>query len=437
MGSIEKFKKGESFIKGVFAAGLISITMISCNSDDDVNIQYADENLNKVSFELDADMLSMGVISRAVTPIYNAGGFSIYAFKQESNGVGYSFSQMLHLTNARYISETKTFTGDAYLEAGNYKFIPAYGLNSNQNVSLALTRSDLLSDEITLRHAASGSNGNNLPEIFLPDEYEYNYRVANVQSYDMDALGRLTESVKLRITRAVGRVDVMFIKATKNGNTYTEVQTTEGQNVFGNKGLNKMELRFSGLSQQMNLLGMEKSGKFNAAIDIQNLGSSGNAMTIGTRQGASLIGTDDYIRFDAIQPEDIIYGAAHVTGTYLIPNEDNNPTTGVQVYIESAGGTNRTINITNDNDNIIPLARNKVTLIKIYILDGGGGTVDPPVDPPGPVDPPIDPPGPVDPPVDPPGPPSVYEADIKVEVEFVDWYESNHVEEEIDLSSLD
>lgn len=420
MESLKKIEQSERFVRGVVAAGLISLTMMSCESDDE-STQYADENLAKISFELDADMLGMGVISRAVTPIYNAGGFSIYAFKQDGNGEDYRFSQMLNLSNARYIPSTQTYTGDAYLETGNYKFIPAYGLNSSQNDSLGLTRSDILSDELTLRHSASGNNGNNLPEIFLPDDYEYDYRVANVQSYEMDALERLTESVKLKITRAVARVDVMFIKATKHGNTYTEIQTAQGQDVFGNRGLDKMELRFNSLNQQMNLLGIERPALFNASIDVQNLGSSGNAITIGSRQGASLIGTDGYIRFDGVEADDIIYGAAHIFGTYLIPNKDEEPTAGVQVYVESANGTNkRTINITNDNNNLIPLVRNKVTLIKIYILDGGGSTD------------PVDLPGPVDPPVDPPTPPSVYDADIAVKVEFVDWYESNHVDVEID-----
>ena len=442
MKQMESLKKNRKIrnAKGVFVVGIISLGIMSCNSDDDLDTPFVETTQTNVSFELDASMLDTGVSSRALTPVYNANGFSIYAFKQENNTGEYKFAQMLNLSNAKYIPDTKTYTGNASLEAGNYKFIPAYGINQSSNISLPINFSQPLTDEIVLAHSLSGSNGNNLPEIFLPAESEHNYRVENIRSFNMDINGRLNESVRLQIERAVARVDVMFIKAIKNGNTYTEVQTTQGQDIFGNQGLDKMELRFTNLNQRMNLLGLKQSSPFNGTIDVQHLGGNGQAITIGSRAGASLIGTDNYLRFDDIHSDDIIYGAAHVFGSYLIPNNDEVPTTGLQVYIETAKGTkSRTINITNDNDNLLPLARNKVTLVKIYILTGnGGGTdpTDPPVDPPGPVDPPIDPPGPVDPPVnppvDPPGPPDVYNADIEVKVEFVDWYDSNYLEEEID-----
>jgi len=427
MKSFEKIKRIKSFI-GVFVAGILSLIMGSC-SDDDLNTQIAKNDLANVSFELDASMLNLGVISRAITPIYNAGGFGIYAFKQGDDG-NFNFSQMLNLSNATYIPETKTLTGNATLEVGNYKFIPSYGINSSQNVSLSIPPLQLLSNELSLTHSPSGDNGNNLPEIFLLEPDGYSNDVNNIQSYNMNVLGELNEPVRLTINRAVSRVDVMFIKATKNGDTYTEVQTAEGQDVFGNQGLDKMELRFTNLNQQMNLLGIKHPGTLNATIDVLNLGSSGEGLTIGSRQGASLIGTEDYIRFDSIQTDDIIYGAAHVFGTYLIPNNDESNTAGLQVYIESANRTrSRTINIVNEDENLIPLVRNKVTLIKIYILENGD---DPnPPEPPGPNPP--EPPGPVPP--EPPGPPpSVYDADITVKVEFVDWYDSNHVSEEVDLT---
>ena len=439
--SMESLKKNGKIknAKSVFVAGIISLGIISCSSDDDLGTPLVETTSTQIKFELDAGILSTGVSSRALTPVYNVDGFSIYAFKREENGEEYKFAQMLNLTNARYIPETKTYTGVATLASGSYKFIPAYGINQSSNVTLPITFSQPLTDEIALTHSLSGSNGNSLPEIFLPDKNEHNYRVGNITSYNMDVLGKQSESVKLRIERAVARVDVMFIKAVKNGNAYTEVKTTQGRDVFGNQGLSKMELRFSNLNQQMNLLGVRQAGAFNATMDVEYLGNSGQAITIGSRDGASLIGTEDYLSFDAVQPDDIIYGAAHVFGSYLIPNENEAPTAGLQVYIETANGAvARTINITNDNDNLLPLVRNKVTLVKIYILDKGGtGPIDPPpVDPPGPVnppvDPPINPPGPVDPPVDPPGPPDVFNADIEVKVEFVDWYDSNYLEEEID-----
>ncbi len=404
---------------GFLITGILAFLTLSCNNDDDVSTDDVNKEYATVSFELDASELNMGVISRAISPSYDAGGFSIYAFKQAENGVDYEFAQTLNLAGATYIPETKTLLANATLEVGTYKFLPAYGLISNPNIAVPFSGNQRLSDEISLQHAPSQTYGNNLSEIFLyHPQMNYN-RMEDIPAYTMNTVGNLNQSVRLRISRAVARVDVMFIRAVKNGNSYTEVPTANGQDVFGNQGLGKLELRFDNLNQSMNLLGISQPGTFDATMDVQNLGIDGDAVTIGTRQSASIIGTPDYIRFDSIRTDDIIYGAAHVFGSYLIPNNDESRTVSLQVYMETANGSrSRAIDISLDNQRLLPLVRNKVTLVKIYILPNEGGGEDP------------NPPVPPVPPV-PPGP-GIFESDVMLEVVIeTDWDLSNSVEQPI------
>ncbi|GEM_PF-190039 len=435
----EKIKNLKNLVK-VFFTGIICSLLISCNGDDDLGTQVEKKDLATVSFEVDASMLNLGVISKTITPFYTSDGFSIYAFKQSENGIDYEFSQMLNLSNAVYIPETKTLTGTATLEVGNYKFIPAYGLKNPQNLTLPIATGRSLSDDLSLVHSPTGNYGNNLPEVFLMTQDGATARMDDIQPYSVNMLGSLNQSVRLTVSRAVSRVDVMFIKAIKNSNnTYTEIQSAP-QDVFGNLGLGKMEMRFTGLNQNMNLLGVKQAGVFNSTINAQNIGLNGDAVTMGTRNGASIIGAEDYFRFDSVQTNDVIRGSAHVFGSYLIPNNDDQRTVGLQLYVEPqnkiTNSRSRTINIALGNERLIPLERNKVTLIKVYVLRDhlfGVDPVDPPgpptIDPPGP--PPIDPPGP--PPVDPPGPEPDPDFAIEIQVIVNDvWDDSNTVDHNLD-----
>lgn len=427
---MKKFMSKNSHKRVGIPALLYSVVILltACNNDDSIIKGLENNNeMTTVQFEINAKNLVNGISSRAITPTYSQEGFSIYAFKQTDDGSDYVFSQMLELSNAVYSTDTKRLTGTASLPTGTYKFIPAYGINTNQNVGIPALTGSALTDELSLSYSPSGADGNNIPEIFLLNNTGYNNSLDNVRAYEMDLTESLNETVSLLLTRAVGRLDVMFIRARKNGSEYIELPYSNGQNIFGGYGLGRMDYILSDVNQNMNLLGLRQPGTTNATINVPNLGANGNAITIGTRPSASIIDDNTYFRFDSIQTDDIIAGSAHVFGSYLIPNNDESRTISMRLYVESADGSrNRTINVTTSNETLLPLARNKVTLVKIYILDNGG-TIDPPtppVDPPGP----IDPPGPVDP------PPSVFDPEVTFEaiIEY-DWEISNEVTDIIDI----
>ncbi len=401
------------------------IGMAACN-DDERNVSIKDaETVIPVSLEI-ASASSAIVETRAYTPSYVANGLKVYAYKLDNNGTDYKFSRSITFPDINYNSLTKTWRGDVMLEAGNYKFIPTYGLNSSDNIALSFLDQPLLNENLGFSYITAPSTGNALPEIFLPIR-----PVEELASFSIDALGKQSQSIKDTIHRAVARVDVMFIKARKEGNIYIEEPYPVGQDIFGQLGLGKMELRFRDIPNRMTLMGQPQNGVINATINAPYL--SQNGVTVGTNDQRTSIGDDDYFRFDSVQTIDIINGSAHVFGTYMLPNPINTKTAGLQLYvapsITNRGGVAKTINIWYDeNDNLIPLEQNKVTLIKVYVLrnDHLFGTDPDPIDP-DPEDP--DPPVPPVPPT-PPGPDPDFAIDVQVVV-IDDWDESNHVTEPI------
>jgi len=396
--------------------------LLSCNQNDDIeSIDLQGGEFTTVNFDINANMLKMSPQSRALTPSYNADGFSIYAYRLADNGVDYEFAQMLTLANPNYSPIMKRLTGGVSLPVGQYKFIPAYGLNSTQNLNIPSLLNRNLTNDLSFSFLPSGIMGNNLPEIFLMDNDTFNNRMEDIRSYEVGLSDELNETVSLQLTRAVGRLDVMFIRARKNGNNYIELAYPQGTDVFGGRGLGKMQFILKNANQNMNFLGVKQPGTLDTTIDVQGLGFNGEAVTIGTSSSASIIGNDDYFRFDSIQTNDIIAGSAHIFGSYMIPNNNADRTVSLQLYIESVdGNTKRTIDVSAASRNILPFERNKVTLVKIYILENNGGIDPPPVIPP------------VNPPVD-PTPSDVYEAAVTFEVELIEeWDDSHYINENID-----
>jgi len=393
-----------------------------CSNEESQLPTKKSEDLPQVKFEFAANMMDPCNNSRAITPVYGVPGFRVYAYKLADNGTDYVFSEIVSFPTLNYSGETKKWTGNAALNVGTYKFIPTYGLNTDQNLSLSSFTNTLFENAPVFSHFPANTNGNTLPEVFLPIRSLTGFR-----SYNVDITGEPNETVSDTISRAMARVDVMFIKATKLGPlNYREETYASGGDVFGNLGLGKMELRFTSLNQRMNLFGVKQDGVLNANIDTQNLGIDGEGVTIGTRNAVSIIGDDDYFRFDSIQGDDIIRGSAHVFGTYLIPNNDGQRTVGLQLYVEPqnkiAKSTSRTINISLGEEELIPLEQNKVTLIKVYVLRDHLFGVDP--DTPEPPEPPV-------PPIDPPPGDKDFDVVIKVVVNN-EWDESNRVNQQVE-----
>lgn len=391
------------------------IGMAACNDEEKVVIDDDGVKLKPVTFEIAAKTISGVVNSRAYTPSYSGENLMIYAFRKDNNGTDFHYDKPLAFRNIEYIPLTKTWRGNVLLGAGDYKFVPTYGLNSGNAVALSLSNGQLLSDNLGFSYQSSP--GYFLPEIFLPLE-----TVVEQPVYSINDLGEQNNTIRDTVHRAVARIDVMFIKARKEGNIYIEEPYSGNGDIFGNLGLGKLELRFNNIPNQMTLMGTPLSGTMNATINAPYL--SDGAVTVGNGD-STIIGKDTYFRFDSVQTRDIIRGSAHVFGTYLLPNPDNNMTATLQLYaapqITNRGGVARTINIyREESNNLIPLEQNKVTLIKVYVLrdDHLFGT-DP--DNPEPPEPPVPPVPPT-----PPGPDDDFDIAIEVIV-LDDWDESHHI----------
>ncbi|MCC8146941.1 MAG: hypothetical protein LIO93_11025 [Bacteroidales bacterium] len=344
----------------VILAGLF---ITACQNDDELTDsqgQLTAGDRTEVTFEVDANIISPeGSVlraSNAITPGYTADGFSIYAFR--NNGTDYVYSETVTLTNPVVAEEGKKLTGKANLLVGDYKFVGAYGLNNapNGTYNLPTWSSQPLTNNLLINYPGT----QNVTELFLQTDVN----ASSLPNYDFT--NGATESVSITLKRAVSRVDVMFISADKNPDgTYTEKPYTGASNIFNDFELQALQLRMRGLNNAMNFFGVNAT---TTQVDQNiNLSNFANSVVVGSGQ-ETIIG-EGYTRFDNVQSADIIQGAAHVFGSYFFPNNDATKTTELDIYISSTNGLERTIPISIDDDHKLPLERNKVTLVKVYVLN--------------------------------------------------------------------
>lgn len=410
-----------------FSAIAALFLMIACSEEEKVIPGNDAEATQTITFEVTGNTASSGVISKAFTPSYPAEKLQIYAYKLDEGRGDYYYSKSFTLSDLHYIPQTKTWRGNAPLEAGTYKFLPTYGLNNNANISLSPLENQSMNSIPGLTYSPSKEDA--FPEIFLPIRPLENFR-----SYQVNAMNQLTETVRDTVSRAVSRVDVMFIKARKEGNTYIEESYATGRDIFGQMGLGRLQFRFGNISNKINLLGQSQAGLINATVEAPYLDQG--AVTVGTSNTSTIIGNKDYFRFDSIQTNDIIQGSAHVFGTYLLPDM-NDPTASLQLYVEPLRKTGvwtaRTINIIPFEEyGHIPFEQNKVTLIKVYVLRGDHLFGVDPDDPNPPTPPDPDDPNPPTPPVPPTPPGPDPDFGIEIEVLVIDeWDESHYVNQPI------
>ncbi len=393
----------------IFFMVFVGLFMASCqNDDDDLNVSVkGSEEKTSVMFELDASAIGYSVSTKAATqfaPVYTKDGFSIYAFRQVVGGTNYVFEKTISLTNLNYSATTKKLTGSDLLPIGVYKFLPAYGLgNQSSLLTIPTWSSPTLSNDFTINY----NGGNGLSEIFLPSTTG---NVEDLTSYEMGLTNATNPTVEASLQRAVSRVDIMFIKAIKStgegGETiYTETAYPDGKDVFGQKTVKTIQLRYKGLNNLMSFFGSNlTTSVFNSNI---NLDLAKGIILKGENPTETTIGKDSYLSYDNISSNDLIYGGAHVFGNYLFPNSNANKTTSLELYIEPEGGLGRTINVSYDDAHKLPIERNKVTIVKIYVVDNSG-------DP------------------DNPTPPTVFDTTVNFEVEIETvWDGSNEVTGEI------
>lgn len=375
---------------------LVGLLMTGCQSDEEQTPTVDSQEQTAVKFELDASAIKYEVANNSglkYTPAYTKNNFSIYAFKKAVGGSDYVYAKTINLANMTYTGNK--LTGTDLLSIGTYKFLAVYGANQTGVLKIPTWKDKKLTDSFVMEYTGTGA----LSEVFVQKEADV---APDSKSYELGLTSATNPTVKATLTRAVSRVDVMFFKGKKENGAYTELAYSAGKDAFGGEDLEKLELRYTGLNKQMDFYGnLVGTAKIPATIDLgtyANLGALDKIVTIGNGT-ATTVGGADYKKYDNIEKADLINGAAHVFGNYVIPNATADKTAGLEIYIKPKEGEARTITLTEK----LPMERNKVTLVKIYVLDNGG-----------------------------PEEPNVFTTNVKFEVEIITaWDGSNEVTGEI------
>lgn len=301
---------------------------------------------------LNPDELAVGnvqIITRAPQsasargPVYSSGEFRILAFKKK--GTDYVYLKDIPVEGMSF--DGTTLDGTVQLPAGDYKFLPSYGLVTAGTYGWPVLTDAVLSDALTIEHKTES----------FPAAFMLNQALADVPSYTVSLDGP-KQTVSSTLRRAVSRVDVLFIRADKDPVTgdYTE---KKGDDVFGPEKLASAQLSYADANKWLGVSGVKGDGLFDVS---HTLADAMGAVTMGTGE-STVVGKDKY-DFENVQASDIISGSAHLKGTYLIPNADATATTGFAMKLTSGEGTVRNISLTDK----IPVERNKATLIRVYVL---------------------------------------------------------------------
>ena len=344
----------------------------SCAKDNNEAAQETVDGKIPVTFSMKTNGL-MTSVTRAPSTTYTADGFRIFAFKQSDDQSQWLFTEELALRNLTFTSTPTggSFSGQAYMDEGTYRFIPTYGLDADDtDITINNFVANAAWDDaspVLIEH-----NTGSMPEIFTLD----------AGTAGFDGLTNLTvaiggaNSYSASISRAQARVDVLIVRATGNQSTYAE--EANATSVFGEKTLETATIQFYGNNTQMNYFGTFVADP-NQAGSIMDYTITGDAVDtdvlIGTAATGATYGTSGYQGYNAVAAADVLQGAAHLYGPFMIPNADATPTQSATLTFTDTEGTIRTLNVTG-----IPLQRNYVTIIKIYLLETGDPSIPIPPD---------------------------------------------------------
>lgn len=338
-----------------FCAAMSLLAVAACSENDDLNPGSdpsgngnANAPLTTVNFELSADAASSGTLTKALpAPVYEKEGFRILAFKKDDTGNtgNYLYKQDVPMDSLEYNAGANTLSGQVQLPIGTYKFISMYGVPESTVMTMPSLSNAVLAGNLVMTHVSNAV----LPSVFLDVN-----ALASVPSYDLGLVSPgNNRTVSSKVNRAVGRVDLLFVRTDADHNPVA------GADVFGPAGVKSIAMNFSQVKNNMDLTGHVTGGSMSHRYDI---GFPTPALTMGT--GTSMkLGEPDYTAYDLVAGDDIITGSAHISGAYLIPESDGTATAGLSMVITPNSGTARTITIVDP----IPLKRNYVTLIKVYV----------------------------------------------------------------------
>lgn len=350
-------------IRNIYLPVALLACLASCSEDDSVNGSAlpGDPETTEVKFEMNAmTATSSAPLSRGITlPTLAKDNFRIMAFKKSPTSQKYLFEQNVPMTGMTL--NNNVLSGTARLPIGEYKFVSTYGLTEGGGFTLPefTPVTTELTNDLNIAHGTVDGTS----VLFLESG-----PLENLHSYALGINPTANEAVNATLSRAVSRVDVLFIQAKKNADgTYTEV--SDSADVFGVTKLANIEMQFTGLNKNVNLVGKKTTtdpgSLFDNNFQVPNLV---NTVTRGTSEQDTKVGTNDFLTYDNITDADIKKGSAHVHGAYVLPFDDSATTTGLTLLLTNGLGDVRTIAVPEN----LTLQRNKVTLIKIYVL---GGTV--------------------------------------------------------------
>lgn len=343
----------------LFFLSAFAVTLASCAKDDEPagpGGAAPDGTKSTVNFSFRTDGLSGSNRTRTVTYDYSKDNFRIFAFKKDDNGSEYVYLQEVPLDGMNYATASGTLSGTAQLPIGEYKFVPTYNLHNPVGYTFPAMAGQTLSDDIAVTHTAGS----------LPAVYADTRTADQLTSYVLGTTSAPNQTVTATMKRSVSRIDVMFVRADKDAATgvYTP---KKGDHIFGGTLPASVTMKFTGLNNSLGLTGRKVTpaagpATFNTDYGVPDLATY---ITMGTGE-ATAVGTDGYAGYDNVQPADIIGGSAHVHGAYVIPNDDNTGTVGLELVIVPQSGTTRTITIPAP----LPVQRNMVTLVTVYVLTG-------------------------------------------------------------------
>lgn len=350
-------------IRNIYLPVALLACLASCSEDDSVNGSAlpGDPETTEVKFEMNAMTATSSVpLSRGITlPTLTKDNFRIMAFKKSPASQKYLFEQDVPMTGMTL--NNNVLSGTARLPIGEYKFVSTYGLTEGGGFTLPefTPVTTELTNDLNIAHGTVDGTS----VLFLESG-----PLENLHSYALGINPTANEAVNATLSRAVSRVDVLFIQAKKNADgTYTEV--SDSADVFGVTKLANIEMQFTGLNKNVNLVGKKTTtdpgSLFDNNFQVPNLV---NTVTRGTSGENTKVGTPTFLTYDNISGDDIKKGSAHVHGAYVLPFDDSATTTGLTLLLTNGLGDVRTIAVPEN----LTLERNKVTLIKIYVL---GGTV--------------------------------------------------------------
>lgn len=305
-----------------------------------------------IGFHFKTEGIQDAGISRTVPYEYAKDNFRILAFKKQDNGNDYVFLKEVPLDGMSY--KNSTLDGTAELPIGEYKFVPTYNLKNPAGYTFPEMTGQPLSESLAITHTAGS----------LPAVYAESRQYADLPSYVLGTTSSPNQTVSSNMTRSVSRIDVLFVNADKDETTgkYTP---KAGDHIFGGQLPASVKMKLTGLNPSLSLTGRcltEGATPFDTQYLVPDLA---NYITIGTGE-AMEVGTDQFKDYDNVLPENIISGSAHMHGAYVIPNEDETGTVGLELEITPKSGTSRTITIPVK----LPVQRNKVTLVTVYVRTG-------------------------------------------------------------------